>query len=156
LTVSREKYSEAKLEVNFLIASPAYLTATPGNGSNGSYVDTSAIEVTPIFGKGTNFYVTRHAAYNSLASTSYKLTVPVSGANLTIPQLTDFSTSLTLNGRDSKIHVTNYDLGGIDLLYSSGEIFTWYELPSITLILLTRRQGEICDRHSIDPVWRGG
>jgi hypothetical protein len=47
LTVSREKYSEAKLEVNFLMAWPAYLTVTPGNGSNGSYVDTLAIEVTP-------------------------------------------------------------------------------------------------------------
>jgi beta-galactosidase GanA len=136
LTVSREKYSEAKLEVNFLMASPAYLTATPGNGSNGSYVDTSAIEVTQLFGNGTNFYVARHAAYNSLASTSYKLTVPVSGANVTIPQLTDFSTSLTLNGRDSKIHVTDYDLGGINLLYSSAEIFTWAKYPAGRVLVL--------------------
>lgn len=125
LTVTREKYSEAKLLVNFLMASPAYLTATPGNGTNGSYVDTSAIEVTPLLGNGTNFYVVRQAAYNSLASTSYTLTVPVSGANVTIPQLTNYSTSLTINGRDSKIHVTDYDLGGINLLYSSAEIFTW-------------------------------
>ena len=136
LTVTREKYSEAKLEVNFLMASPAYLTATPGNGSNGSYVDTSAIEVTPLFGNGTNFYVARHAVYNSLASTSYRLTVPVSGANVTIPQLTDFSTSLTMNGRDSKIHVTNYDLGGINLLYSSAEVFTWAKYSTGTVLIL--------------------
>ena len=136
LTVTREKYSEAKLEANFLMASPAYFTATPGNGLNGSYVDTPTIEVTPLFGNGTNFYVARHAAYNSLASNSYKLTVPVSGANITIPQLTDFTTSLTLNGRDSKIHVTNYDLGGIDLLYSSAEIFTWAKYPTGTVLIL--------------------
>jgi beta-galactosidase GanA len=142
LTVSREKYSEAKLEANFLMASPAYLTATPGNGSNGSHVDTAAIEVTPLFGNGTNFYVARHAAYNSLASTSYKLTVPVSGANVTIPQLTDFSTGLIIHGRDSKIHVTNYDLGGIDLLYSSADIFTWAKYPRGTVLILYGGENE--------------
>ena len=143
LTVSREKYSEAKLEVNFLMASPAYITATPGNGSNGSYVDTSAIEVTPLFGDGTNFYVARHAAYNSLASTSYRLTIPVGGANVTIPQLTDFGTSLTLNGRDSKIHVTDYDLGGINLQYSSAEIFTWAKYPTGTVLILYGGENEV-------------
>jgi hypothetical protein len=143
LTVSREKYSEAKLEVNFLMASPAYITATPGSGSNGSYVDTSAIEVTPLFGNGTNFYVARHAAYNSLASTSYRLRIPVSGANITIPQLTDFGTSLTLNGRDSKIHVTDYDLGGINLLYSSAEIFTWAKYPTGTVLILYGGESEV-------------
>jgi hypothetical protein len=30
-----------------------------------------------------------------------------------------------LNGRDSKFHVTDYDLGGVNLLYSTAEIFTW-------------------------------
>ena len=109
------------------MASPAYLTATPGNASNGSYVNTAAIEVTGLFGNGsaTNFFVARHAAYNSLASTSYRLTVPTSAGNITIPQLRNYSTSLTLNGRDSKIHVTDYDVGGINLHYSSAEIFTW-------------------------------
>lgn len=31
---------------------------------------------------------------------------------------------LTLNRRDSKFHVTDYDVGGINLIYSA-EIFTW-------------------------------
>jgi beta-galactosidase len=41
---------------------------------------------------------------------------------VSIPQLAG---QLTLNGRDSKIHVTDYDVGGISLRYSTAEIFTW-------------------------------
>ena len=141
-TVAREKYSEAKLLANSLHASPAYLTATPGNASNGSYVDTSAIAVTPLFGNGsaTNFYVVRHAAYNSNASTDYKLSVDTSMGNVTIPQLN--GASLTLNGRDSKIHVTDFDVGGTNLIYSSGEVFTWQKDGSRTTLLLFGGEGE--------------
>lgn len=121
--VTREKYSELKLEANFLRASgSAYLTAVPSNATNGSYVNTDALATTPLNGNKTNFYIVRHAAYNTLASTNYKLTVPTSAGNISIPQL---SPTLTLNGRDSKIHVTDYDVGGINMLYSSAEIFTW-------------------------------
>lgn len=121
--MTREKYSELKLETNFLRASGStYLTSTPGNASNGSYVDNAALAVTPLFGNKTNFYVVRHADYNSQASTNYKLTVSTSAGTISIPQL---SPTLTLNGRDSKIHVTDYDVGGINILYCSAEIFTW-------------------------------
>lgn len=123
-TVAREKYSEAKLEANFLMASPAYLTATPLNGSNGSLVNTDLIATTPVIGSPTGFYVVRHADYYSTDSTDYRLTVPTRKGNISIPQL---SPTLTLNGRDSKVHVTDYDVGGTNMLYSSAEIFTWYE-----------------------------
>ena len=118
------------------MASPAYLTATPGNASNGSFVNTPDIEVTALFGQPTNFYVARHSAYNSLVSTSYRITLETSTGNVTIPQLSDFATSLTLNGRDSKIHVADYDLGGINLVYSSGEIFTWNQYSTGTVLVL--------------------
>ncbi|KAJ6109649.1 Glycoside hydrolase family 35 [Penicillium sp. IBT 16267x] len=100
----REKYSEEKLEANFLKASPAYLTATPGIGVNGSYGAPAS----------TNF--------SSTDNTQYTITLPTSIGNVTIPQL---GGSLTLYGRDSKFHVTDYDLGGINLIYSSAEILTW-------------------------------
>lgn len=70
----------------------------------------------------TSFFVVRHAPYNSLDVTNYKLDVSTSVGDLAIPQL---GGKLTLNGRDSKIHVTDYDVGGTNLLYSSAEIFTW-------------------------------
>ena len=145
LTVSREKYSEAKLLVNSLRASPAYLTATPANVSNTSYSDTQDIAVTPLYGYGTNtnFYVVRHAAYNSNDTTQYKLLAQTSVGNLTIPQTSHLSSTLTLNGRDSKIHVTDFDVGGTSLLYSTGEIFTWTKDAEGTTLVLFGGENEV-------------
>lgn len=42
--------------------------------------------------------------------------------NISISQLDGH---LTLNGQDSKFHVTDYDLGGINLIYSTADILTW-------------------------------
>ncbi|KAI4124293.1 MAG: hypothetical protein LQ338_004868 [Usnochroma carphineum] len=132
-TVPREKYSEAKLAVNFLKVSPEYLTAVPGNASNGSFASIPSIATTQLKGNVTNFYVVRHAAYNSLNSTEYTLSVPTSAGNITIPQL---SSVLALHGRDSKIHVTDYDVGGLNLLYTSAEIFTWKKFFDKTVLVL--------------------
>lgn len=133
--VTREKYSEAKLEANFLQASPAYLTAIPQNNThaNGSYSNNPEIAVTALFGNSTKFFVIRHAAYNSLASTSFKLIVPTSQGNITVPQLNG---SLVLNGRDSKIAVADYDVGGTNLLYSTAEIFTWKKYSHKTVLVV--------------------
>ena len=125
--VSREKYSEVKLEANFLKVSPAYLTATAEQTTNGAYVNTKAIATSRLTsklnnGKTTAFYVVRQARYNSLSSQNYRLQVSTSAGHFDIPQ---HSKTLTINGRDSKIHVTDYDLGGINLVYSTAEIFTW-------------------------------
>ncbi|KAI9813151.1 MAG: hypothetical protein M1827_004373 [Pycnora praestabilis] len=138
-TITREKYSEVKLEATFLMASLAYLTAVPGNATNGSYTDSAVLAVTPLFGNVTSFWVLRHAAYNTLDSTNYKLIVPTSAGMVTIPQLNG---TLTLNGRDSKIHVTDYDVGGTNLLYSSAEIFTWKSYGSKTVLILYGGPGE--------------
>ncbi|KAI0385148.1 glycoside hydrolase family 35 protein [Hypomontagnella monticulosa] len=120
----REKYSEEKLEANFFKVSPAYLTAVAGNSSNGSYVSTDQIATTPVFGteSPTNFYIIRHADWTSTNTTTYKFIVPTTVGNITIPQL---GKELVLTRRDSKIHVTDYDVGGINLLYCTAEIFTW-------------------------------
>jgi beta-galactosidase len=32
---------------------------------------------------------------------------------------------LTLFGRDAKIHIVEYDVGNIKLVYSTAEVFTW-------------------------------
>lgn len=118
----REKYSEQKLQANFFKVSPAYLTAVAGNETNGTYASTTDINTTPVFGNLTNFYIVRHADFTSLNNTSYQFKVPTSQGAITIPQL---GGSLSINGRDSKIHVTDYDVGGINLLYSSAEILSW-------------------------------
>lgn len=138
-TLFREKYAEAKLIAQFVKASPAYLTATPGNLTNTSYVSTPAMATTPLFGNMTNFYVTRHSDYRSLDSTPYTLTVPTSAGNVTIPQL---GGTLTLNGRDSKIQVTDYDVGGYNLVYSSADIYTHGASGEKKVLLLYGLAGE--------------
>ena len=134
-TITREKYSEAKLQAQFMAVSPEYLTARPGKLTNGTYVSSEQVAVTPLWGNKTNFYVVRPADYvNAISgSIAYKLTVGTSAGNFSIPRL---GGALTLNGRDSKIHVTDYDLGGINLIYSSAEIFTWTRANNKTTLIL--------------------
>jgi hypothetical protein len=55
----------------------------------------------------------------------YTITLPTSEGNLTVPTL---GGSLELRGKDSKIHVTDYEAGSTTLLYSTAEIFTWWAL----------------------------
>ncbi|KAI1841888.1 hypothetical protein JX265_010802 [Neoarthrinium moseri] len=120
-SIGREKFAEAKLIAQFITSSPQYLDAIPGNITNSTYVSTSELTTTPVFGKTTRFYVTRHSDYSSLSQTPYTFTVPTSLGNITIPQL---GGTLTLNGRDSKVHVTDYEFGDINLVYSSADVFT--------------------------------
>ena len=120
-TVSREKYSEAKLDANYIMAfGDAYLTAVPTESAvNGTFVNTDFLAVRPLKSGSIGFYVVRHSDYTSRESANYRLTVLTSQGNIDIPQL---SSSLTLNGHDSKIHVTDYDVGGMSMLYSFVEL----------------------------------
>ncbi|KAF2429679.1 glycoside hydrolase family 35 protein [Tothia fuscella] len=71
----------------------------------------------------TKLHVIRHADFTSTASTNYRLNVFCSLGNVSIPQLAG---QLSLNGRDSKIHVTDYNVGpDIVLRYLTAELFTW-------------------------------
>lgn len=124
---------------HFLTSSPAYLDAVPGELTNTSYVSTPELSTTPIFGKPTTFYVVRHSAYESLESTPYTFSVPTSIREVKIPQL---GGTLTLNGRDSKIHVTDYDVGGINLIYSSADIYTHGRTGSKRVLLVYGLEGE--------------
>lgn len=101
----------------------------------GTYTNSSTLITTPLFGNGTatNFYVVRHADYQTLSLANYKLNLKTSQGDLTIPQLKG---SLTLSGRDSKWHVTDYDIGGTVLLYSTAEIFTWKKFDDKTALVV--------------------
>ncbi|KAI9660230.1 MAG: hypothetical protein M1831_003537 [Alyxoria varia] len=143
--VTREKYSEAKLEASFLQASPAYLSAVAEDNTfaNGSYTTSDALAVTRVSGERTGFFVLRHALYGTRNSTNYKLQVPTSAGNLTLPQLQG---ELSLHGRDSKIHVTDYEVGNFNILYSTAEIFTWKVSNSRTVLVIYGGPGE---RHEL-------
>ncbi|PYH31773.1 glycoside hydrolase family 35 protein [Aspergillus neoniger CBS 115656] len=138
--VIREKYSELKLQFNFLQASPAYLESHPENGSYGIYTDTTSLAVTRLAGTPTNFYVVRHGELTSQESTSYKLRVNTTAGSLTIPQL---GGTLSLNGRDSKIHLVDYNVGNENLIYSSAELFTWKQTGPKSVVVLYGGEDEL-------------
>jgi beta-galactosidase len=69
---------------------------------------------------GTNYFIVRHSKYKATNSTSYALQLPSTAGNISIPHIG--SGSLTLHGRDSKIHVTDYKVAGINVLYFTAEI----------------------------------
>jgi hypothetical protein len=132
-TITREKYSEAKLQANFLVATPAYLTAEPVL-SNATYVDTPALTASLLKGNRTQFLVIRHTDYSSTKSTPYSITLPgTSAGDITIPQA---GGSLSLHGRDSKILVFDYDLNGINVLYSTAEVLTWQEYDGKSILIV--------------------
>jgi hypothetical protein len=122
--------------------SPSYLTSSVGNGTTGTYTDSAALFTTPLFGNGsaTNFYVVRHADFQEQTPVTYTLNLNTSQGAVSIPQL---GGSLTLSGRDSKWHVTDYDLGGTTLLYSTAEIFTWKKFEKSTVVVVYGGPGEL-------------
>jgi hypothetical protein len=58
-SVEREKYSELKLQANFIVGSPAYLTAVPRTPSATLYTTSPDLYVTPLQSNQTQFYVVR-------------------------------------------------------------------------------------------------
>lgn len=133
--VNREKYSELKLQANFLQVSPAYQISMPSEGTFGIFTNTSELVTTELAPTepGATFYIVRHSDWTSQATSKYTLRINSSGRNLTVPQL---GGSLSLPGRDSKIHVVDYDVGGVKLHYSSAEIFTWKKSSSKTVLIM--------------------
>ncbi|KAI1778006.1 glycoside hydrolase family 35 protein [Hypoxylon cercidicola] len=141
-TVTREKYSELKLEATFIQSSPSYLTAIPGISSTSTYSDNSGITVTPVLASNStdaSFFIIRHTNYSSFASTQYRVKLPTSEGELTIPQTNG---TLSLNGRDSKMMVTDYDVPGIRLLYSTADIFTHVKQGDNTILIMYAGAGE--------------
>lgn len=136
-TITREKYSELKLEAEWLKVSTDYLTAQPGAALVWTYATNAAITVTRLGGNSTlgsgSFYVVRHSDYSSTTSDNYTMKLPTLEGDISIPTLVD---TLTLHGRDSKIVVTDYDVRGIQLSYSTAEIFTHQRFENATVLVV--------------------
>ncbi|KAK4236777.1 glycoside hydrolase [Achaetomium macrosporum] len=140
-TVTREKYSELKLQANFFKVSPGYLEASPElKPSTGVYSPNKDITVTAVLGPKGSFYVTRKNAFREANPVSYTLTLPTSRGKLTIPHL---SGTLTMPGRDTKIHVIDYPVGDISLVYCTAEIFSWQKYESKTVLVVYGGMGEV-------------
>lgn len=141
----RPKYYEAKLIANFATTSPAYLTSRPQNiyASQGAFTGNERLKTTwtsDVEGKLTNFYTVRQTDISKDDTITYKLTVPTSIGNVTIPAL---GGELSLIGKDSKIHLVDYLAGSTQLVYSSAEIFTSIKVDGKDVIVLYGAKGEL-------------
>ncbi|KAI1140748.1 glycoside hydrolase family 35 protein [Hypoxylon sp. FL0543] len=136
-TLTREKYSELKLQAEWLKVSPDYLNAEPGAALILAYADNAAITVTRLAGNSTlgsgSFFVVRHSDYSSTSSDDYTMKLPTLKGDVSIPTLFD---TLTLHGRDSKIVATDYDVRGTRLMYSTAEILTHQKFENTTVLLV--------------------
>ncbi|KZS93201.1 glycoside hydrolase family 35 protein [Sistotremastrum niveocremeum HHB9708] len=118
------KYSELKSQGLFLRSTPSFRkTDWIGDSSTNSVnITNSAVFGTFLRNPDTNtgFYITRQTDSTSSAVSQFKITVSTSSGPLQIPLTTD---SIVLNGRESKILVTDYQFG-LDslLLYSTASI----------------------------------
>ncbi|AEO65317.1 glycoside hydrolase family 35 protein [Thermothielavioides terrestris NRRL 8126] len=129
-TLTREKYSEIKLQANFFKVSPGYLVATPDlKPTTGVYSPGHEdITVTAVVGPQGSFYVARKTAYRDASPVNFTLRLPTASKGaVTIPHL---GGALTMPGRDSRIYVTDYPVGAMTLVYCTAEIFTWQKFDN--------------------------
>ncbi|KAI0629927.1 glycoside hydrolase superfamily [Trametes polyzona] len=127
-----EKYDEMKRQGIFVRSSPSFRKTDWIGNTNRSM----GIPVVDILGKdadrafatllrnpdtGTGFTVVRNLDGTSRDTISFQLTIPSSHGPLTIPQ---HARSITLNGRQSRVILTDYTFGASgSVLYSTASVF---------------------------------
>lgn len=134
------KYAETKLFGQFLrVARDLTKVDLINNGT--FYATDAAIYTSELRNPDTNgaFFVTIHTSSPSIEITPFKLHVTTSIGNFTIPQ---GNGSIVLNGRQSKIIVSDFAVVTSKLIYSTAEIFTVSSQDSKPLVVLWLPAGE--------------
>lgn len=82
------------------------------------------------------FYVTQHSKSSSRAVTDFSINLKTSLGSITVP-------NVQLNGRQSKIAVTDYHFGKHTLLYSSVDVLTYGLFDSASVLVLYLEVGQV-------------
>ncbi|CAE7223865.1 unnamed protein product [Rhizoctonia solani] len=116
-----QKYYETKL-LGMFIRAAKDITKLDRIASSTNYTTNNLISATELRNPDTQaaFYVTIHATSSVTTKDSFQLKVATSAGSLTVPT----TGNITLNGRDSKIIVTDFKVGNATLLYSTAEILS--------------------------------
>ncbi|KAI9780755.1 MAG: hypothetical protein M1839_006543 [Geoglossum umbratile] len=147
----RDSLHEIKLQGLFKRVSPALLHAEfIEKGTNLS--TNSAVFVTRLYNpfSRSGFYIARLDDTNSTLSQNFKLKVSTSSGFITIPRYevpSKHDTSITLDGRQSKIIATDYIAGSTHILYSTAEITTWTNVDGRDVVIFHTNPGqriEVC------------
>ncbi|RHZ62659.1 glycoside hydrolase family 35 protein [Aspergillus thermomutatus] len=140
----RDKLKQTKLIGLFTRVSADLLkTYMEGNGTG--YTSDSSIYTWSLRNPDTNagFYVLAHSTSSSRAVTDFSLNVTTSAGAISIPDI-------ELNGRQSKIIVTDYNFGkNSTLLFSSAEVLTYANLDVDVLVfyLTVGQKGTFVFKH---------
>ncbi|KAF4610613.1 hypothetical protein D9613_007145 [Agrocybe pediades] len=139
--VANAKMNEMRLQGLFLRVSRDLLGATLiANGTN--YTTSSLIHTAELrnLDTGSAFYFARHDTSTSTALTTTQITINTSSGKMLVPT----TGTLTFNGRESKILVTDYVFGlhEINILYSTAEIQTWTTIGSTDHLVLYAPAGQ--------------
>ncbi|KAG9082935.1 hypothetical protein FRC06_004764, partial [Ceratobasidium sp. 370] len=123
------KFHEIKIQGLFLHASPHYHLA--GRVSTGTELSSSPLIFTTHLATaaGQHLYVVRQTTNANTARVEFTLDVKTATGGVTLP-------GLALNGRESKIFVTEYPFGGSTLRYTTAEVATWLTLDGEDHIVL--------------------
>ncbi|KAI4765020.1 beta-galactosidase B [Aureobasidium sp. EXF-3400] len=115
-----DKYSEAKL-LGYFIRSAKDLPLVE-RGTNGTNLTTNSNVFTQVLYNVENnaqFYVVRHANTTLQTSLSFKQNMTTSLGNFQVPQ---HAADIRINGRESKILVSDYNAGDQKIIYSTAEV----------------------------------
>jgi hypothetical protein len=122
------------------------LTKTDRIGNGTQYSTNSRITATELRNPDTNgaFYVVMHADSSVGTYETFQVRVSTSEGNFTIPQKLS---SMSLNGFQSKIVLTDFHFANRTLLYSTAEVLTYAILdgsPTLVLWAPDGESGEFC------------
>jgi len=138
-----DKYSETKLLGYFVRAAKDF--ALVERGTNGTNLTTNPAVFSQVLynvENGAKFYVTTHANTTLQTQVSFKHNMITSVGDLVVPQ---YAPETVLNGRQSKILVSDFNAGRQKIIYSTAEVLAVSVInqkPVIALWVPTGESGE--------------
>lgn len=137
----RDTFFELKNLALFLrVASDLRKTDRLASGTN--YTSNSAILATELRNPDTlsGFYIVRHNDSTSATNETFTIQLQSSAGLLTVPQ---YATGTSINGHIAKIMVTDFNIGGESLIYSTAEVLTYAIFDEKPTLVLWSAPGEI-------------
>lgn len=134
------KYYETKLLTLFTRAAKD-LAKTERLGNGTSYSSNAAITTAELRNPDTTaaFYVVMHAYSPSGTLETFSLSVNTSEGAISVPQ---YGGSISINGHQAKIIVTDFNFGTKTLLYSTAEVLTYAVIDKKEILVLWLPAGE--------------
>jgi hypothetical protein len=139
-----DKYSETKLYGFFLRAAKDLTKIERGGNGTTNYTGNPSVFAQELYNVDNHarFYVAKHTNTTLTSLETFKLRVKTSVGDLTIPQ---YAPHIALDGRQSKVLVTDFNAGPQKIIYSTAEVLAVSvqdKRPLVALWVPTGETGE--------------